>query len=403
VSVRKRLWTTASGETKEAWIVDYVSNGKRHIRTLSRKKDADAFETTMRSEVRDGIHTPDAESVTVAEAGRLWLETAAQDGLQRSTVDEYRRHLDRHIAPRLGHVKLSRLSAPLVRSFTDKLAAAGMSAAMITKVRVSLGSLLADAQSRGHVVINVARQGRRKRRGNGAQERGKKLKAGTDIPTPTEVKALLEASHGRSRALLMIAVFCGLRASELRGLRWSDVDFRKSELHVRQRADRYQKIGPPKSVSGERTIPIPAPVLAELREWRMACPKGPLDLTFPTARGMIIPHGDIVSRVLVPAMLAAKLSVVKKDAAGKVVHDAAGKPVREPKYRGLHALRHFFASWCINRRADGGLELPAKVVQERLGHSTIVMTLDVYGHLFPRADDTAELAAAAGALLGQPT
>jgi integrase len=65
----------------------------------------------------------------------------------------------------------------------------------------------------------------------------------------------------------------------------------------------------------------------------------------------------------------------------------------------LPALRHFYASWCINRRADGGLELPAKVVQERLGHSSIVMTMDTYGHLFPRGDDGAELAAAESALL----
>src|SRR5262249_29693979 len=70
------------------------------------------------------------------------------------------------------------------------------------------------------------------------------------------------------------------------------------------------------------------------------------------------------------------------------------------KYPGLHALRHFYASWCINRRADGGLELPVKVIQERLGHASIVMNSDVYGHLFPRRDDGAELAAAERALLG---
>ena len=56
------------------------------------------------------------------------------------------------------------------------------------------------------------------------------------------------------------------------------------------------------------------------------------------------------------------------------------------------------AAWCINRKADGGLELPGKVVQERLGHSTIAMTMDVYGHLFPRVDDGGELATAAAHL-----
>jgi integrase len=52
-----------------------------------------------------------------------------------------------------------------------------------------------------------------------------------------------------------------------------------------------------------------------------------------------------------------------------------------PKY-GPHSLRHYFASWCINRKSDGGRELPAKNVQELLGHSSIMMTLDLYGHLF---------------------
>ena len=58
-----------------------------------------------------------------------------------------------------------------------------------------------------------------------------------------------------------------------------------------------------------------------------------------------------------------------------------------PKYTGLHSLRHFYASWCINRQKDGGRGLPPKNVQERLGHSSITITLDTYGHLF-RADDT---------------
>jgi integrase len=102
--------------------------------------------------------------------------------------------------------------------------------------------------------------------------------------------------------------------------------------------------------------------------------------------------------VLIPTLVAARVTVLEKDEAGGIVVDEQGEPVHAAKYTGLHALRHFFASWCINRKADGGLELPAKVVQERLGHSTIVMTLDRYGHLFPRGDDTPELAAAESSL-----
>ena len=69
------------------------------------------------------------------------------------------------------------------------------------------------------------------------------------------------------------------------------------------------------------------------------------------------------------------------------------------KYTGLHALRHFYASWLINRKEEGGLGLPPKVVQERLGHSSITMTYDRYGHLFPRGDDAEEIDAAERALL----
>jgi len=63
----------------------------------------------------------------------------------------------------------------------------------------------------------------------------------------------------------------------------------------------------------------------------------------------------------------------------------------------------FYASWCINRKVDGGFEPPLKVVQARLGHASIQMTADTYGHLFPRSDDGAELAMAEKALLWKLT
>jgi integrase len=177
---------------------------------------------------------------------------------------------------------------------------------------------------------------------------------------------------------LLTAIFCGLRASELRGLRWQDVDFDARQLHVRQRADRYNKIGRPKSEAGERTVPVPPLALNALKEWRLACPKGDLGLVFPTGSGKIERHANITTRGLAPALVAAGIV------------DESG----EAKYTGLHALRHFYASWCINRKADGGLELPVKVVQARLGHASITVTMNVYAHLFPVADDGEELAAA---------
>jgi integrase len=415
MSIRKRAWTTAKGEVKEAWIVDYRDQkGERTIKTFARKKDADAFETTMRVEVRDGTHTAFGKSVTVAEAAASWLTAARAAGLERATTDEYERHADMHILPALGRLRLAELSPPLIRDFEDRLNAGTApfgkdgadtkvrSPAMVRKIIGSLGALLADAHEHGLVARNVVRELRsRRRRGKErrADRRQKgKLKAGVDIPTPAEIKAIVVAAEGRWRPFLLTAALTGLRASELRGLRWSDINMKKGELHVHQRADKYQAIGKPKSESGQRTVPIPPRLLSVLREWKLACPKGKLDLTFPNSDGKIDWHANIINRGLIPVQLVAGVSEIAKDAAGKVVTNEKGEPVRLAKYTGLHALRHFYASWCINRKVDGGLELPAKVVQERLGHSSIVVTLDTYGHLFPRGDDHRELADAEASL-----
>jgi len=306
-----------------------------------------------------------------------------------------------HIIPFLGSSRLSQLSAPLVRSFEDDLrsgvAAPGervgkpRTAAMVKRVLRSLGAIIADAQERGLVARNVVRELRSSRhRGKDrrAERRQKgKLRVGVDIPTREEIKAIVTA------------IFTGLRGSEIRGLRWSDIDMARRELHVRQRADRYKTIGKPKSESGNRTIPFPGIVLNALREWKLACPQSDEDLAFPNSKGNVEYHSNIIKTALWPAQIEAGVTIPVLDKEGKPAIAADGKPIVAPKYSGMHSLRHFYASWCINAKEDGGLALPPKVVQERLGHSTIMMTLDVYGHLFPRNDEAKQMDAAERSLL----
>jgi integrase len=392
---------------QEAWIVDYATKDGRHIKTFTKKKEADDFAATAKVEVRQGTHTPSSKSITVAKAGQLWLATAETNKLERTTIDGYKQHLALHIEPFLGSTKLSDLSMPMVREFEDKLSAdrtTPRSLALIKKVRGSLGAILADAQERGLVTRNVVRElrsGRRRGKERRADRRQKgKLKVGIDIPSPAEIKAIIEAADGRWRPFFLTAIFTGLRASELRGLRWADVDLKKGELNVNQRADAYQKIGAPKSEAGHRTVPLTPKLVRVLTEWKLACPKGDPGLVFPNTDGRIEWHANIINRAWIPLQIAAGVRVQVKDDEGKLVRDDEGKPVLRAKYTGLHALRHFYASWCINREADGGLELPAKVVQERLGHSSITVTLDTYGHLFPRGDDSAKLAEAESRLWG---
>jgi integrase len=380
MSVRKRTWKTATGETKEAWVVDYVDQtGDRHIETFAKKKVADKRHASIAVDVSKGTHTAVSKSKTVAEAAEDWIKYVELEGRERATIGGYRIHVDKYIVPRIGGEKLAKLSTPRINSFRDELLASVVSRSLAKAVLKSFKAVLKDAKRRGNVAQNVAsdvtitidRRGKRK------------LKAGVDIPTPDEIRRIIQAATGKHRPLLLTAIFTGLRGSELRGLKWQDVDLKKGELHVRQRADRYNVIGKPKSESGDRTIPLGPLVLNALKEWRLACPKGAHDLVFPNGRGNIESHANIVRRVLWRVQI--KAGVVSKD--GKA------------KYTGLHSLRHFYASWLINRKADGGLQLPIKTVQHRLGHSSIVMTSDVYGHLFPALDDGSELAEAERLLL----
>jgi integrase len=383
MSVRKRTWVNSDGSRGEAWVAAYTDQGgKRRLKSFDRKRDAEAFHAKAAVDIRVGLHMPDSQSLTIAEAGQLWLKSCDAAKLERATAEAYRRHLRLHIVPFLGAVKLSRLTAPMVRAFEDELAQEGRSPAMIRKARSSLGAILADAQERGLVAQNVVRALRIRRQPRGKETR--KLTIGVDIPSPDEVRAIIAHLDERWRPLLLTAIFTGLRASELRGLTWEDVDLARGEIHVRQRADRFNVIGQPKSESSERTVPLLPMLVTTLRAHRLACPKGKLDLVFPTRRGNVENRRNIAQRGFEPAQIAA----------GVVTESGAAK------YPGLHALRHFYASWCINRRVDGGLELPLKLVQARLGHASITMTADVYGHLFPRGDDRAEMAAAEKAFLG---
>jgi integrase len=375
MSVRKRKWTTRRGEAKEAWVVDYVDqDGDRHIETFERQKDAKAFHDTVRVDVRKGDHIAPSKSETVKEAAERWIKRVEANGRERGTLRQYRQHINLHIAPRLGNIKLANLTGSRVETFRDDLLV-NLSRPLARKVLTSLKSILKVAK-RGQVAADVS---------IGKDKRKRKLEIGVDIPTPDEVRRLLKAAGEadiRPRTLLTVAVSTGLRASELRGLRWKDVDLKHSEVHVRQRADRFNAIGAPKSETSIRKIGFDSRVLAALKEWKLACPKGEADLVFPTTEGRVQHHRETLYS-LDPILVAA--GVVGKD----------GKP----KY-GLHAMRHFFASWCLNRKADGGRELPAKNVQQLLGHSSIVITMDTYGHLFPASNDRVELEAASAALWG---
>src|SRR5262245_3824549 len=142
--VRERTWITAEGEEKSAWVADYFSpdkdgKPKRHIKTFQRKKDADAYLLTVRSEVVKGIQTAPRESITVGMAANDWLAYVEGEKRERSTLDQYKGHVRIHIKPRIGAVKLSDLNTRMMEKFRDELVR-DLSRSMARKVLGSLKS-----------------------------------------------------------------------------------------------------------------------------------------------------------------------------------------------------------------------------------------------------------------------
>jgi integrase len=291
----------------------------------------------------------------VREAGALWLKRCHEKALERMTTKGYEEHCNLHIYPFIGGKKLSELTVPAVNAFADQLRDAGRSAEMIRRVVRSLGAIFREARRRGLSNVDPT--------------------AGLELdlperddprpvaPTKAELQAVIASAPDRWRPLILVAIFCGLRASELRGLRWSDIDIDGRQIKVAQRADASHKIGKLKSKSAYRSTPLPPMVLNALREWRLVCPKGDFGLVFPNGSGKVESHANIIEHGFGPIQVAAG-----------VVNSIGGA-----KY-GMHALRHACASLWI----ENGMN--PKRIQKLMGHSTIQMTYDVYGHLFADAE-----------------
>lgn len=374
--IRKR--TLPSG--KVAWQADYRDGGgtRRH-KQFPTKKEADDFLLTARGEVRTGTHVAGSQSITVDKAAKLWLAHVEKIGRERATVDRYSSTYELHVKPRFGASKLTALTAPTIQTFIDDLTGT-MSASSLAKVHGSLTSIFKHAVSRGNAASNPARDIQMP-----SHTRNKKRPV---MPSKEELRAILKHTAPRWLPFVRTAMLTGMRASEMRGLQWRDVDMKSGIIHVRRRVDKYNEAGPPKSEAGTRDIPISDGTSAMLKAWQKVCPKGEHDLVFPNGEGNIEGHANLLHRVFWPAQVAAGVTVDTGD------KDQYGKPILDAKYS-LHALRHAAAALFIEQK------FPPKKVQALMGHASLAMTFDTYGYLFPSEDDDrAKIAEMESALLG---
>ncbi|MBZ9808148.1 tyrosine-type recombinase/integrase [Mesorhizobium sp. ESP-6-2] len=362
------------------WQADYRDGGgKRRDKQFPTKKAADDFLLTARGQVRSGTHVAESQSKTIDQAAKLWLTQAEKAGRERATVARYKSTYELYVKPRFGATKLSAITTPMIQTFIDDLTGT-MSASSLAKVHGALVSIFKHAVSRGHAATNPARDIQ--------MPSATRDKARPEMPTKEELRAILKATPARWIPFIRTAMLTGMRASELRGLQWRDVDLAAGIIHVRRRVDRYNEFGPPKSEAGTRDIPISDSMVVTLKTWKAECPKGEHGLVFPNGEGNIEGHANLLHRVFWPVQITAGVTIETDK------KNEDGKPIVDAKYS-LHALRHAAAALFIEQG------FPPKKVQTLMGHASLQMTYDVYGYLFKSEDDDrVKIAEMEAALLG---
>ncbi|HVT26636.1 MAG TPA: site-specific integrase [Lacipirellulaceae bacterium] len=397
-SIRKRQWTTARGEIGVAWIVDFLdpSGARQRVQFLSRR-EAVAFRTDIEGQLKAGSYRANAAKVTVTAAADLFLadcEARMERGEQmtRHNYKVYEGHIRNYICPNperhaghrwpsrlrrfeqgLGTVTLRELSAGRVVEFRDALRTAGVSPVTTRKILETLKLLLDHAIGLDLVASNVARGVRVIRRRDEGVKR-------ITPPAKEAMRQLIDAADPDFRVKLVFASTTGVRAGELHALRWRHLNLDKGEVKIEARVDIYGDEDVTKTAAGMRSVPLGNSVVTVLKAWKLrAKTKKGGDLVFPNTKGGFENHDNMMKRSYLP--LFAKLQ--------RLHQEAPSHYPPAPRYFNWHALRHFAISCWI----EAGLT--PKTVQTFAGHSSLQITMDRYGHLFPSDDHKAAMDAIA--------
>jgi integrase len=341
------------------WFADYRTDGRRirkfFVSGPGGRRAAIAFLTARRAQVTLGQHPgPTRHLPTFAEFAATYLRHLDSAGRRPKTCEVNEIMLRVHLTPAFGLLPLDRVTKASVIAFLEEKRSAGYASQTVEKMRTVLSGLLSHAVYCDLLLVNVVRAV--KSCAPGADD-GEALR----VLTPAQVQTLLRVAREPYRTLYTTAIHAGLRRGELLALRWSDIDFSAGRIHVtrgRQRvktATGYAVVdGPTKSRAGRRTVDM----FPDLREALLALPAGDdpdQDYVFRSQHGGPLDPDNLKRRF-------------KRDLA------LAGLPSIR-----LHDLRHTHASLLIASGAH------PKLVQARLGHGSIRVTMDVYGHLLPNA------------------
>jgi integrase len=353
---------------------------KRPLRTFASRREAEVGLAQWLTEIERGTAV-DPSKMTVAEYLRHWLETEVKPNRRPATYSSYERVIRVQLVPRIGAISLQKLAAPHLKDCYARLRKeprgdgkpGTLSNRSIRHAHLVLKKALKDALRAHLVARNVA----------GEVDPPKLVRPTIAFWGRDEARRFLEvAERDPYRALWQLAMHSGMRKSELLGLRWCDVDLERGVVRVRQQHTKVQGLpgqrptrhtDDPKTQSGHRAITLPPTCVASLRAHRATLPL-PLDLArreqetvFTGPDGGPVVHETITHRF---ARLAARAGV---------------------KRITFHGMRHTHATLLLL----AGVNI--KTVSTRLGHSSIQITLDTYGHVLPEMEQQA--AEAIGAML----
>lgn len=336
---------TRYGTYQARWRVD----GEQHSKTFKRKVDAIAFEKDTLLALERGVYLPPKTgTVLVADMADRWLAGARDLG--QGGKETYRRDLDRYVLPALGQLPLRRLTVDAIDDYLSAELAHGLAPSTVHRHYRTLNRLCNVAIEKGQLHVNPC--------GKVTPPRVEHTEM--RFLTADQVEALAAAMPDRYRAWIHTAVYAGPRWSELRGLRRSSIAATKItimwQLVKRVDGDSWDR---PKTKAGRRVVNIDKVLADELAEHidRWALP-GADGLVFPNRRGVPLSSPTFTNSTFKPALERAGLD----------------RAVR------IHDLRHTAVALAIKAGAH------PKAIQSRMGHASIMVTLDRYGHLYDEMD-----------------
>lgn len=309
-------------------------------------------------ETNKGLAYVDADKITIAQWLEKWLHVYARTRVRQNTLEGYQYIIRNHLTPSIGTTKLSKLQATQIQALINNILDNGGSARLAEFSFAVLRAALRQALKEELIYRDPTL----------AVSLPKKKKKEVVPLTDEQWTSLLETAGTPTFIFwypaLLLEWGTGIRRGELVGLRWSDIDFKRQTIFIGRAAITTRdgpKISEPKSQKSRRTIPIPPTVTAELKKHKIRQAAIRLkaktwedhDLVFPTRFGTLQD----------PCVLTRRFSRLVK---------AAGI-----SHVSFHDLRHDHASRLF---AQG--EHP-RDVQDRLGHSSITLTMDTYTHAMP--------------------